>query len=711
MRKLILFEYYKLFQKKVIWCFLLLCVIVNVLSVYYRIEHVPENSVYSLSHLSTMYERYQPEKLDSQTLREKQLQMSQYLFGNGNTITQRQTREFLMLSFLCEQSENLDTYDAYLENIEIQAEERLQSSLFAQPGTFSYRNLQKMPQAYRFLEDVRIVQDFDGGILLFAQNRLTDALLVIIALLFLMQIFVSERENGTWSLIKSMKQGHAALLSAKLIAAFFTVIGLSLLFYGINYLMISKSIGFGDTSRALQSVDGYFTSVFPLSVHQYLLCIVPVKILGLLALGSLFVLLCMLTRSSIFAGITGVCIFAAELVLWYTIYESSYLGPLKYLNLALLLLPDTVFAGYGTVNFFSYPMSNLIGALLMFLFCFAAGILGSFLLYENESVLTLRRRRNRLRISKKRNTQNVRNIWFYEFYKQAVIGKGAVLFAVFLCVQVCLFFSSHYFIVSDEFYYRTYSEVLSGPFSVEKEEYLADEAARFQELQDEKLEIIERYNNGEIDAMKQAFLIDQIPFNQSQFNALGNVTTQYEMLKSLHDNDGLEVEYIYLSPWEKLLGTDAQKSYALKLEIAFVFLLFILSSSGAIEKNASMDKLIAVSVAGKKGIAIRKLTLYLLLATVIALCAFLPELFKIVQVYGLDGFSAPAASYFLKTVFPPGMTLGGCLIAEYVGLYLLILAMTTITFLISEKVGNRIVTLLTGTAVFLLPTLMYLLTA
>ena len=120
------------------------------------------------------------------------------------------------------------------------------------------------------------------------------------------------------------------------------------------------------------------------------------------------------------------------------------------------------------------------------------------------------------------------------------------------------------------------------------------------------------------------------------------------MLKDLQEKEGLAVEYVYRTPWKALLEEKAMKKYALQLEIALLTMLLILSSSGAIEKGSSMDKLITVSVTGRKGVLTRKVTLSLLLATLVL-------------------------------------------------------------FFISEKIGNRIVVLLIGTVLFLIPTLAFIL--
>ena len=54
MKKLIRFEYHKLFQKKALWCFLVLCMVIDVFSLYYQI-HTSEKTMYNLLELSDMY--------------------------------------------------------------------------------------------------------------------------------------------------------------------------------------------------------------------------------------------------------------------------------------------------------------------------------------------------------------------------------------------------------------------------------------------------------------------------------------------------------------------------------------------------------------------------------------------------------------------------------------------------------------------------------
>ena len=70
----------------------------------------------------------------------------------------------------------------------------------------------------------------------------------------------------------------------------------------------------------------------------------------------------------VLAALTGVGIWGVEIVLWYGIYENSYLGPLKYLNIIPLLVSDTIIANYSNMNFFSYPVSNLASGFIILLF-------------------------------------------------------------------------------------------------------------------------------------------------------------------------------------------------------------------------------------------------------------------------------------------------------------------------------------------------------
>lgn len=493
MKKLIRFEYHKLFQKKALWCFLVLCMVIDVFSLYYQI-HTSEKTMYNLLELSDMYQQYDLSTRDAASLEDELFEMNQALFDGGTG--EQFMKEFLMLGVLSRQTALLETYDTYLDNIEVQAEERLNSGLFAQPGSFSYRNLQKTPQAYRYLHDVNVFPDFDGGVLLFARNRLMDAFLIIIAFLIVIQIFVAERENGTWPLIKSMKMGHFGLLSAKFITAFSSVSGVVLIFYGLNYLVLLNTIGYGDTGRAIQSVDGYFSSVFPLSVHQYMVLQIFIKIIGILALCAFFAMLCLLVRGSVLAALTGVGIWGVEIVLWYGIYENSYLGPLKYLNIIPLLVSDTIIANYSNMNFFSYPVSNLASGFIMFFFCFVVGMLFSYFLYENENALTLSRRWKLrktniiARQKERKRKKGAKGLWLFEAYKQMIIGKGVFVLLVFAGIQVFMFFNTNYYIDSVEFYYRAYAVRLEGALSVEKEHYLEEEEAAFQERESERLAIM-----------------------------------------------------------------------------------------------------------------------------------------------------------------------------------------------------------------------------
>ncbi len=139
MKKLIRFEYHKLFQKKALWCFLVLCMVIDVFSLYYQI-HTSEKTMYNLLELSDMYQQYDLSTRDAASLEDELFEMNQALFDGGTG--EQFMKEFLMLGVLSRQTALLETYDTYLDNIEVQAEERLNSGLFAQPGSFSYRNFQ-----------------------------------------------------------------------------------------------------------------------------------------------------------------------------------------------------------------------------------------------------------------------------------------------------------------------------------------------------------------------------------------------------------------------------------------------------------------------------------------------------------------------------------------------------------------------------------------
>ena len=88
-------------------------------------------------------------------------------------------------------------YDDYLNGIEEEARIMTSSSLFGDPGTFSYRNIEKTPSVYEHLKGTVLPVSDSQGILLATESKITDLLLLCMFTILALSMLIGEREEGT----------------------------------------------------------------------------------------------------------------------------------------------------------------------------------------------------------------------------------------------------------------------------------------------------------------------------------------------------------------------------------------------------------------------------------------------------------------------------------------------------------------------------------
>lgn len=707
MGRLIFYEWKKLLAKRSVLLFCAVCLLVNAVWVNHQMT-VKNEFGYSQADIARVYAE-QDEELSTAVLQEKMASYQDSLLSG--TISD-DLREYMILSEIYEQVSQLETYEEYLASIREQAEQRLSSTLFSQPGTYSYRNLIATPKAYEKLEGVTVKADFDGGILCITENSVTNIMVLILILVVTLQIFVAERENGTWGLLKAMKQGHGVLLIAKLVASFSITAILVLAFYGCNILVVSQTVGFGDLGRSIQSVDGYFTSTLLMNVQEYLFVFLLAKLLALLCVSCIFISVCILTRNSVISLVIGVLIYGVEYILWSSISVNSWLSVLKEVNLVTLLNTEEFFAEYFNINLFSYPVSNFTCGVITCILCGAVGMIFAFFFYSHEKAIELRQ--SIFKVSTHRKRRNKRQcsphtLMYYELYKILIVNKGILILLICLCVQIFVYSNTCYYIDEEEFYYQAYSEVLAGELTETKSQFLDDEEALFRAQEDEYDVLVAQYDSGEIDAIQLEYYLNKLQSSDSRKNAFNRARNQYDDLQTLAEQ-GYDVDYVYLTPWKFLFQTDMPGKEIRTMLEAFLVMMLLLCASGELERASYMDKLVVISTTGEKGVFKRKALISTGIALIVSVMVFLPELLSVVQVYGLGDLNLSAAGFLAGTVLAEvPLSMGGYLIVRQILRGITVIVVALIMLLLSEKIRNRILSLLADVVLFLLPLLLYLL--
>lgn len=557
-----------------------------------------------------------------------------------------------------EEAAEPERYKAYREEILRQADLRMHSPMFAGMDAYTYDNLKYTKEAYEKLGEISVRPDFDGGVLLLIQNRLADVLCLFLLLTFVLRLFVEERENDTWSLLKAMKRGHTELMAAKLLSLAVLTVGVTALFYGGAVVFIGRTVGFGDLSRSLQSVDGFMACTLRLDVGEFLPLFLLAKTLGFFAVAVVAAIFCMLLRNTVFTVAAVAVSAAAELLCWHNITINSWLAPLKEMNLSALIFTEHYFSEFYHINLATLAVNQQFCGAVLLTACLAGGPL--FV-----------------------SGRPGKRVLAFEAYKLFCVGKGWCVLLVF--GLGCMFLASSFRFYMDEsgYYYREYSLKLEGELTAEKEAILEEERKILRELPAEEV-------------------------SSARENALNQVREQYLRMDELK-RQGMPAQYVYLTPWQYLLGRGLSLQDTLNLGLCFLAMILLASSCGAMEKRKEMYDLLSLTVTGRKGIYRRKALWMLLAAAGTFLAAFLPGILQIRDRFGISALSAPAVSYTGTGFWGMSLSLGSLLALKYTGLLACVCAAGLGMLLISEKIRSRIFTVLIGAVALLVPVCLLLL--
>ncbi|MCH1984500.1 hypothetical protein MCG98_18260 [Ruminococcus sp. OA3] len=706
MHKIIFYELKKVFHKRTLLLFVGLGFLINALQLLYRIE-TPDEDGYSVREFSEVYEAYAGDGRTSSffehEIERKTLLLDEEFF-------QRDYTEIRVLEHMRQQAWQLEGYDTFLTDVAKRTEKMQKSRLFAQKGAYFYRNLQQTQEAYDTLTDVAVAADFDEGVLLYTDSRVTDVFCLLIVMVVGVQVFAADYESGAGALFRCMKRGHAELFFMKILAACMITFAIYALFYGTNYLLIDHIVGFGDTDRAIQSVVGYFTSAQRLSVGQYLQVFFLAKIVGAVTIGILFAAVCTVVRNSVLSIGIGTAIYGIAYLAHTKIPAYSWLGVLKMINLYPLDQVRYYFMEYENINVFSLPVSRFACGVVSVLLFMLLGTAAAFICYTKDIRIVLatpirlgqaaahyaRRVRNRRRPK--------RSLLSYEMDKLFRINKGIFVMLFLVGFQLVNGITANYFIDSGEFYYRSYSDRLCGELTEEKDAYLEAEKERFAALETEREQYLVKYNHGEINQTELDYYLERLEADAARQNSFERVYEQYTSLRA-REEEGAAVQYLYVTPWNLLFGPEAVRGTLLLYGIAAGVLILLFSSCGALEYSTGVEQLIQTSVVGKRGIWRRKFAIGLITSAVVSGITFLPQMVRIIRVFGLSGFDAPVSSYIPHSVLPEALTMGSYFIMHIVIRLIMMEAVMTGMLFLSERSKNRIVAIILGTLVFLVPVL------
>ena len=155
---------------------------------------------------------------------------------------------------LFEEISACENYDSYLENIESTARKMTGISLFADPDSFSYKNIARTPADFANLKGSKLTAAPSKGVSMATGFLATDLIAMLMIMTVVVTIVTREKELDQITLSRTTYKGRMPLGIAKLFTCFAVAIVAEILLYGVNFAVSYFTYGFGDLSRQIQSV-------------------------------------------------------------------------------------------------------------------------------------------------------------------------------------------------------------------------------------------------------------------------------------------------------------------------------------------------------------------------------------------------------------------------------------------------------------------------
>ncbi len=587
-----------------------------------RSEHIrtlyaalPENGEQALAALE------QKEELLRQAIYEEAFPEAPYTADPGPLLTGDLYSERSLFATLINRIEPVVRYATLLGEIRDNGDTLLLTGRYA-PNSFPYKNVIRSRQVYDRLWDTQPQILYSGAVELLPGNGITEVMVALTCILIALELIFSERNQGTLALCKPACNGSLSLIRSKLLAGLIWGTLGTVLLYGSNLLIGLIRCGPVDLRAPIQSVFGMIRSPLRITVGEYILLFLGVKLLWLWAVLAL------------------ACVASYEgRKLWQCIGIFLLMGAACFLRPGSILNPlaqgstTELFGTYWNLNVFGIPVSNLYATVaLLLIISLTANSMAMVIHVKMAPVISASTRKSGGKIPSLSFS-----LFSHEAWKLLIMNGALWILLALIPVQILIYSGFPTYISPTEKLYIQYSQILSGTPNPEKEAFLTQEEARFADLY------------AQLEAYGSALSLGEI--NENAYSALTAGITRklesepvfYRARDQYRSMEAEDLDYVCLTPYERLLGREGQKDLLRQTVLLVLVLTMGLSGTYATEQETGMHQLLrttereAHSNHGKRILAL----IYSLTA---AIFVYTPQIMAVANLYGLPGLSSPAGS-------------------------------------------------------------------
>lgn len=439
-----------------------------------------------------------------------------------------------VLNNLLTRYEYLTKYDEYLDMVISQADSMSKSPVFAKSG-YGLSNILKTKAAYSELVGIELSADAPKFVEIVSAFEIADYIVIMQILIMTLLLFGSEG-NDIKLLLRSQYKGRGQVFTVKLAIIILVSIMIAMLSYAILFICGYSTLGGGDFSAPLQSLEGFQRSVLKINVKEYIMLFMVCKIIGAIVVALLSAFFVILFKN-VLGVVAAVVFFGVNMLTFKFIESGTLLSPLKYLNPIAWINVHAEAVTYDNMNFFGNALTYKTGyAVFVPFFIAVIGVVAMYVYVKNMHFAAPRLAEKLKRVSEKSRSRIPEGVglWKHEFRHAIVSDKQWLIILAILC-GIGLIVSKVF--VADLYEgsvsYQYYLKQVSGEFTMEKWDYLVKEEAYLNETDGYRNSLNKQYEAGELTKTEYDSLISKLNMDIALLSGFEEVYNSAKSIRGL----------------------------------------------------------------------------------------------------------------------------------------------------------------------------------
>ncbi len=482
----------------------------------------------------------------------------------------------MMFELLYRSIEAAQGYPAALSEIIDRAKNNLVEfeAMGGMTDSYSYRYQQKVIRLYETArQNIQLGIEYTRGWDAYFSYETVNVFISIMLILLCSAVFASERQNNIEPILRSTKFGRFKTAAAKLIAILILSSLIVLLFSFTGLAVFGLRIGLSSPDNGIQVFSSYALSPYELTVGEYFLIGILIKIAAFAAFAMIIVMLSALFSNYILISLCGLGIYGLNFLL-YSIKFTGNGVAFKYLNFVGITAVEPLFSRYRAVNLFGHPANYITFAICSVIIVSIACMLTSSLVFVRGlkarrvvpadvllpfiAELSARIRAYLSRRKKHRVGRISRNLLGWEVFKTLISTRFIAIVLLLVCIKGISVYNE--LPAKNSFSDRVYNEymtTLEGKLTDQKLQYLADERAFIDGTLKKYDDMRLAYSAGELDYEGYRDYLSDYNYAYSHNSILAHIEHHAAYLQATERRTGVRAWFVYDTGWRTLFTQKA----------------------------------------------------------------------------------------------------------------------------------------------------------